>query len=139
VTSGIVPFHKLSQWLSYSLIDALEQSDIGIDEPDGLTGLPEYRNGGLFLDLGALRLKDESQVEQLHPVDSELVVEWRALTVSLLDRLAPLVRKALGKSDAELPLGKILEGGTWATGRVLAQERRAGLPPLRIDSDGTVF
>jgi Protein of unknown function (DUF1688) len=71
--------------------------------------------------------------------DSELVVEWRALTVALLDRLAPLVATRLGLAPPELPLIKILEGGTWAAGRELAHERRAGAPPIRVASDGTLF
>jgi hypothetical protein len=36
-------------------------------------------------------------------------------------------------------LACVLEGGTWAAGRVLAQRLRGGLPPLVIVSDGTVF
>ena len=44
-------------------------------------------------------------------------------------------------ADAEqLPLAKVLEGGTWAAGRRIARERReGGGPPLTIVSDGTVF
>jgi hypothetical protein len=38
-----------------------------------------------------------------------------------------------------MPLACVLEGGTWATGRALAQSLRNGLPPLSIASDGTVF
>jgi hypothetical protein len=67
------------------------------------------------------------------------VVEWRALTVALLDRLAPLVRARLGAGAAALTLASILEGGTWMAGRRLADERRQGAPPIRIDSDGTVM
>jgi hypothetical protein len=68
------------------------------------------------------------------------VVEWRALTVALLDELAPKVRAhQLGLSAAQLPLACVLEGGTWAAGRVLAQRLRGGTPPLNIASDGTVF
>jgi hypothetical protein len=67
------------------------------------------------------------------------VVEWRALTVALLDDLAPRVLARLGPAAAGLPLACVLEGGTWAAGRELAAERRGGLPPLEIDSDGTVF
>ena len=52
-TNGLVPFHKLSQWLSYSLIEPLQEAGIAVTEIDGLTGLPEYRNGGLFIDFGA--------------------------------------------------------------------------------------
>jgi len=69
-----------------------------------------------------------------------LVIEWRALTLALLDRTAQLVRDMLGVSTAQLPLARILEGGTWRAGRAIALEARAdGSPPLRVDSDGTVF
>ena len=101
--------------------------------------MPEYRNGGLFLDAGVLRLKDESLADQLHDAGDELIVEWRALTVALLDELAPLVREQLGLSAEQMPLACVLEGGTWAAGRALAQQLHGGKPPLNIQSDGTVF
>jgi hypothetical protein len=139
-TSGLVPFHKLSQWLAYSLIEPLEAAGIAVSDLDGLTGLPEYRNGGLFVDTGVLRLKDERELEQPHSVDSALVVEWRALTVALLDRIAVEIRAKLGRDAASFPLAKVLEGGTWATGRRLARARRpGGEPPIQVVSDGTVF
>ena len=139
-TDGLIPFHKLSQWLSYSLIEPLEGAGYAVDDVDGLTGLPEYRNGGLFLDTGVLALKDPGDGARPHTVESTLVVEWRALTVALLDRIAVPVRAKLGLSEPALPLAKVLEGGTWATGRRLARERRGdGAPPLSVLSDGTVF
>jgi hypothetical protein len=139
-TSELVPFHKLSQWLAYSLIEPLEAAGIAVTELDGLTGLPEYRNGGLFLDMGVLRLKDEHDRERAHAVESPLVVEWRALTVALLDRIAVEIRTRLDLTAGAFPLAKVLEGGTWATGRRLAGERRSGgEPPIQIVSDGTVF
>ncbi|HEX5866875.1 MAG TPA: URC4/urg3 family protein [Beijerinckiaceae bacterium] len=136
---GLVPFHKLSQWLAYSLIEPLEWAGFAVEEIDGLTGLPEYRNGGLFLDTGVLHLKKPAEAGEAHAVESRLVVEWRALTVALLDELAPRVRKLLDLSEQELPLACVLEGGSWAAGRVLAQRLREGAPPLLIESDGTVF
>ena len=138
-TSGLVPFHKLSQWLSYSLIEPLQWAGYEVTDIDGLTGLPEYRNGGLFIDTGVLALKDPAAASEAHEVGSELVVEWRALTVALLDRVAPLVRERLGLAAQDFPLAKVLEGGTWAAGRRLAQARRGGAPPLKVVSDGTVF
>jgi hypothetical protein len=139
-TAGLVPLHKLSQWLSYSLIEPLQRAGFEVTDIDGLTGLAEYRNGGLFLDLGVLRLRDAADAARSHAVDSLLVVEWRALTVALLDRLAELVRARLGRDRNSLPLASILEGGTWAAGRAAAFERRPdGSPPLKIISDGTVF
>lgn len=137
---GLVPFHKLAQWLAYSLVEPLEGAGFRVTDLDGLTGLAEYRNGGLFLDGGVLEARDPDLPRR--PLDpwSEPVVEWRALTVALLDRLAPLVRARLGRSAAELPLARVLEGGTWAAGRELAFARRPdGAPPLVIASDGTLF
>ena len=90
---------------------------------DGLTGLAEYRNGGLFLDCGIIVPRDETLLRQRLDPFSEAVVEWRALTVALLDRLA---------------IGVC--GGRWAAGREIAAERRPnGAAPLTIVSDGTLF
>jgi hypothetical protein len=139
-TDGLVPFHKLSQWLSYSLIEPLEWAGIKVTHVDGLTGLPEYRNGGLFVDMGVIVLRDPAAAEAPNTVDSALVVEWRALTVALLDHIAPLVRERLGLAAEDFPLARVLEGGTWAAGRRLAREKRAdGGSPIRVVSDGTVF
>lgn len=136
-TAGWVPFHKLSQWLTYSLFEPFEWAGIEVAGRDDLTGLPEYRNGGLLLDTGVLVLRNSGNAKAAQQVGSELVVEWRALTVSLLDELAPEVRRLLGVPN--LPFACILEGGTWAAGRELAAQLRGGAPPLTIDSDGTVF
>lgn len=140
LTEGLVPFHKLSQWLTYSLIEPLQWAGIAVIDIDELTGLPEYRNGGLFLDSGVISLKDSADARKAHEVASPVVVEWRALTVALLDEVAALIRQRLGRSREELPLAKVLEGGSWAAGRRIAREKRVdGGPPLNIVSDGTVF
>jgi hypothetical protein len=132
-----LPLHKLSQWLSYSLLYPLEAAGLTVVELDALTGLAEYRNGGLFVDGKALLPKHDVVLQQVHEVGSELIVEWRALTVALLDELLPLVRREL---QVEIGLPAMLEGGTWAAGRELAQTLRSdGGPPIRVQSDGTVF
>ena len=137
---GLVPFHKLSQWLAYSLVEPLEDAGIRVVELETLTGLPEYRNGGLLVDTGVLELRRPEDAERVHDVGSELVVEWRALTVALLDELAPRIRARLGRDADEMPLIRILEGGTWEAGRRAARQRRpGGGPPIAIASDGTVF
>ncbi len=139
LTAGWMPFHKLSQWLTYSLLEPFQWAGVHVQGIDALTGLPEYRNGGLLLDAGVLRLRDASLATRLWQPGDELIVEWRALTVALLDELAPPVRAQLGMSAEQMPLACVLEGGTWAAGRVLAQRLRGGVPPLAISSDGTVF
>jgi hypothetical protein len=137
---GIIPFHKLSQWMAYSLIEPLQWCGVEVTDIDGLTGLPEYRNGGLMLDLGLIALKNPAEAEAVHEPGSALVVEWRALTVCLLDLIAARLREKLSLSAHELPLAKVLEGGTWAAGRRIAAEKRTGsAPPIAIASDGTVF
>lgn len=44
--SDLVPFHKLSQWLAYSLVEPIEKV-LGwkVEGLEDMTGLPEYRNG----------------------------------------------------------------------------------------------
>jgi hypothetical protein len=139
-TNGLVPIHKLSQWLAYSLIEPLQWSGINVTDIDGLTGLAEYRNGGLLVDAGVLRLRDPEAAIHPNPVDSTLVVEWRALTVALLDQIAVLIRERRGLTIDEFPLARVLEGGTWAAGRLLARDKRPDAsPPIAVVSDGTVF
>src|SRR4051812_46720129 len=139
-SDGLVPLHKLSQWLAYSLIEPLEASGIHVTDIDGLTGLAEYRNGGLLVDLGVLVPTAADAATHEHEASDPFIVAWRAMTVALLDRLAPLVRRRLGVGEADFPLARMLEGGTWAAGRRIAAQRRAdGGPPFTIISDGTVF
>ena len=137
---GIVPFHKLSQWLSYSLIEPLQEAGIEVTDLDGLTGLAEYRNGGLLIDTGVLGFKDSEARQRRYGASDELIVEWRALTIALLDRVADRVRSMTGTDATSLPLGAVLQGGTWSAGRRLAAElRTGGAPPLTIATDGTLF
>ena len=137
---GLVPFHKLSQWMSYSLVEPIEGAGLKVTALDALTGLPEYRNGGLLVDAGALRPKQRILLEKAFAPGDEAIVEWRALTVALLDQIAEHVRLHLGMDAAHLPLVKVLEAGTWFAGRRLAAARRpGGGPPIIVESDGTVF
>ncbi len=138
-TAGWVPFHKLSQWLTYSLLEPLAWAGVSVVGLEALTGLPEYRNGGLLLDAGVIVPRAATDLARTWKPSDEFVVEWRALTVTLLDEVAACVRSELGVTAQQLPLACVLEGGTWAAGRQIAQELRAGAPPLTIDSDGTVF
>ena len=139
LTNGWMPFHKLSQWLTYSLLEPFEWAGVKVRHLDALTALPEYRNGGLLIDSGVIVPRDPAFLQRTWKVGDEFIVEWRALTVALLDEVAPRVRKVLDRTEEELPLACVLEGGTWAAGRALAQRLRDGAPPLLIESDGTVF
>lgn len=137
---ALVPFHKLSQWLTYSLIEVIEEAGVTISNAFEMTGLAEYRNGGLLIDSGLLTLKDESLYGKAFLPNDHVIIEWRALTIHLLDIIGEKVREKLNFSKDEFPLAKVLEGGTWWAGRRLAQEKREDQsPPIKLDSDGTVF
>jgi Protein of unknown function (DUF1688) len=138
--AGWVPFHKLSQWLAYSLLEPFLWAGVQVHELDALTALPEYRNGGLLLDAGVVVPRDANFAQHAVRPGDGWTIEWRALTVNLLDELAPLVRRLLAVDAARFPLACLLEGGTWAAGRAIAAEQRdGGLPPVVVASDGTVF
>lgn len=133
---SILPFHKLTQWLAYSLMQPMQSLlKIQFAGTELLTGLPEYRNGGLFVDLGVLNLRGADMERGLQnyadwcrrthtrPVEvapmfepgDDVVVEWRGVTVGFLDRLCADVNKALARelNGGELSLAQLLEAGSW--------------------------
>ncbi|MCB1981807.1 MAG: DUF1688 family protein [Rhodoferax sp.] len=136
--AGRVPLHTMAQWLALSLVEPLASGGIGIDQLDELTGLAGMRHGGLFIDGGVIVPREPGFVRATHMVGDAAVVEWRALTVVLLDELARLVRAELGQPAMSLPA--VLEGGVAAAGRELAVERRpGGPPPLTVSGFGTLL
>ena len=138
-TDRLLALHKLFQWLTWSLIEPLAAGGIEVTETRALTGLPEYRNGGLLVDTKVIVPRHPLPDRALSPGDS-IVVEWRGLTVALLDRLRPRVARQLGMAGPELSIGQLLEGGTWWAGRRIAADlREGGSPPIRTASDGTLF
>ncbi|KAF2202623.1 DUF1688-domain-containing protein [Delitschia confertaspora ATCC 74209] len=160
---NIVPFHKLTQWLTYSLMVPMTKLlNVYFAGSELLTGLPEYRNGGLLVDTGLLTLKPEDtqrglaqyqknaqlkgqpnmEVVPLFTADDDVIVEWRAVTVGFLDELLAEVNSLLGLSGHDkLSLAQMLEAGTWKGGREIAEVSRPNTkePPIMILSDGTVF
>ncbi|KAK4056546.1 hypothetical protein OIO90_002394 [Microbotryomycetes sp. JL221] len=154
-TDALVSFHKLSQWLTYSLIEVLETIlSWKVLGKEKMTGLPEYRNGGLLIDFGLLQPRIPQLLEsfdmnvpqtlpsllEIPPLDPShsAVVEMRAVTIIMLDKLAEGIRKRVG---VDLTLPQVLEAGTWKAGREIAKKLRpdTGGPPFQYVADGTVF
>ncbi len=147
----IQPFHKLTQWLAYSItVPFLRVLGLQWKNVERATGLPEYRNGGLFIDLGVLELRDQTLKQGLvssnqdipsFAASSDVIVEWRAMTVALLDELHKLVSEGLGRQGIKLSLPQMLEAGTWKGGRELAAQLRPQTKssPILIQGDGTLF
>lgn len=160
---NIVPFHKLTQWLTYSLMVPMQKlANVHFVGVELMTGLPEYRNGGLLVDTALLTLKPDDaargleqyqmnatrqgqpnvEVVPLFTADDDVIVEWRAVTVGFLDELLAEVNLLLGLSGEEkLSLAQMLEAGSWKGGREIAEVSRPNTkePPIMILSDGTVF
>lgn len=103
--------------------------------------MPEQGLGDLLLDAGVIVPRDPRDLAKTFKPSSDFVVEWRALTVTLMDELAVLVRQALDRFAPQQGLApRGLEGGAWVAGLLRALELGAGAaPPLKIDSDGTLF
>jgi hypothetical protein len=73
------------------------------------------------------------------PPSSQVIIEWRALTVIALDLVADRIKRKLGPEAGEMTTAQVLESATWKAGREVAKEKRGGGPPIEIVSDGTVF
>jgi hypothetical protein len=101
--------------------------------------LPEYRNGGLLVDTGVIRPRAPLDSARPYEVASEFIVEWRALTVAMMDRLRESTRRKLGVET--LSMSQLLQGGTWSAGRAIAAQLRPpdGPPPIAVNTDGTTF
>ena len=89
---SLVPIHKLSQWMTYSLIEPIIEAGFNVTNVEGLTGLAEYRNGGLMIDSGILSFRKPDDASREWAPDSELIIEWRALTIALLDHIGAAVQ-----------------------------------------------
>ena len=132
---GIAPFHKLTQWLCYSLMPPMARLlGARFAHAELLTGLPEYRNGGLLVDTGLLTLREPErrrgeeayrvhmaatggkcmEVVPVFAPDDDVVVEWRCVTVGFLDDIHAAVNDELGLvGSSPLSLAQVLEAGTW--------------------------
>lgn len=138
--AGLVPFHKLCQWMCYSLLEPAEDAGLRFTDASVLTPLAEYRNGGLIVDLGIIEPRHARVLSDVHRPGDEIVVEWRALTIPIILAIAENLRQYFAVDPDRLPLAAVLEGGTWWAGRRIAAEKRpGGPPPIRVVSDGTVF
>ncbi|KAH8431710.1 URC4/urg3 family protein [Aspergillus melleus] len=150
-TGNIQPFHKLTQWLAYSLMVPFQRLlSVKWTNAELGTGLPEYRNGGLFVDMGVLTLKPDTLQRGLktsgtnlpcYKVMDDEIVEWRAMTVALLDVLHRRILASGRFGETKLTLPQILEAGSWKAGRELAAAKRpeSKCSPILNSGDGTLF
>jgi hypothetical protein len=149
-TSGWVPFHLLGQWMTYSLVEPLGWAGLQVSGLEALTALPEIALGARLLESGVIVLRDPQDLGKTYKPSSELVVEWRALTVTLMDELAVLVRELPDRSEQREAATRhdagaaSMSGLPLTLGLALSLGGRSGrvedaAPSLKVDSDGTLF
>ena len=140
---GLVPFHKLSQWLAYSLLEPLERAGVRGDRTS--TRSPAWPSTATAACCStpacSCRAPRRRRCASVHRSGDELVVEWRALTVALLDRARRRAcARALGAPRASCrwrASSKAAPGPPAASSRPSAARRRRRR--IRVASDGTVF
>jgi len=139
--SDMVPFHQLAQWLVLSLHGILSEAGVSLRDMHELTALPEHRSGSFMLDMGLISVSDEDFTSASHNTGSEFVVEWRALTVCILDEIATQLQQKLGMTAADLPLYEILQGAIWPLARRLSIAKRGadGKPVIPVRPDLLCF
>ncbi|KAI8372566.1 hypothetical protein EDC96DRAFT_499815 [Choanephora cucurbitarum] len=160
--TNLVSFHKLSQWIVFSIIEPMDKLlGATIEGTDLLTPLPDYCNGGFLIDFGFLTLKPADyergirnyhansllpyqpkvEVAPMFDMSDPVVTEWRALTVAYLDLIAERVRQSFRLSKKSLSLSQLIQGGTWSAGRELAEISRPNThePPIVIKLDKRVI
>ncbi|KAI8988195.1 hypothetical protein BDF20DRAFT_310633 [Mycotypha africana] len=158
----MVPFHKFSQWMLYSLIEPMEKM-LGamIEGTEQLTPLPDYANGGLLIDTGFITLKasdfdrgiknhkensllqgqPKMEITPMFDISDPVITEWRALTIAYLDLVAERVRSVMNLNRRSLTLSQLMEGGTTSAGKELAEISRPNTqePPIIIKCDGVLI
>jgi hypothetical protein len=122
-SKGLVPFHTQAQSLAYTLFAPLERSGYTIAQANSLNGLADARTGGPLVELGVLVPKYLEVREIQHRWEDEIIVEWRALTIAVLERLAQAVRTQLSQSTSELTYARVI-GGLCALA--------PAIPPIRV-------
>jgi hypothetical protein len=125
---GMVPFHKLTQWLTYSLIEPFSEFGIKFVDNYLLTGLAEYRNGGLFVDSGVLVSRP------LLPVSSLGRQNGRRVGVSLMGRCVVGAARPGGARGAARGRGRAGGGVESADRRAAGQVGGAHLGPAGRDA-----
>lgn len=129
---GWVPLHARMQAITCALLEPFEWAGVQVRELSALTALADVLHGNLLLDTAVLRLRDPQSARTVWPRDAEIVIEWRALTVALLEELAPRVQHHRGRGDAGPGTAGLLIGRFEPAATALTLLRPEGRPALRV-------
>lgn len=132
-TGGWVPLHAPALRLVCALVAPLQAAGLevsGLDELPAPVGATEL---ALLIDAGVLKPRNERDLERRLAPGDEWLVEGRVLALALLDELAALVGRQLGRPVGPL---RLLAGALPALAQDHAQQRRGGVPlPFTLDGE----
>lgn len=139
LSEGWVPLHATLQALARSFLEPFLRAGVQVRGIGGLTATADRHVCQWVLDTGALRLRDPQAAGARWTCADEIVVEWRALSLALLEEIASRVRELLTRDEQGLPMGCILEGVAYAAGT----DRGLPAPPaqaaLQVTADPALF
>ena len=135
----VVPFHLAAQEMVYSMLEPFAWAGVEVDGLESLTGPSDETHAALFIKAGVMEIREADKALTLEEAQDQMV-EIRAVTGALIDRLAELLRKELEVPADQLPLTCILEGGTSHAGnRILRQDQVIAKKLGHFLNPGSVF
>lgn len=135
----VFPFHMAAQEMVYALVEPFAWAGFEVADLELLTAPADDTHASVFTKSGVLKIKDGPQTPMEDSVRDRMV-EIRAATLALTDRLADLLRRELDVPAEQLPLTCILEGGTCRLGTRILEEASGKNEKLgRYLNPGAVF
>lgn len=132
-TGGWVPLHAPALRLVGALVAPLQAAGLelsGLDELPAPVGATEL---ALLIDAGVLKPRNERDLERRLAPGDEWLVEGRVLALALLDELAVLAGRRLGRPVGPL---RLLAGALPSLAQDHAQRQRGGVPlPFTLDGE----
>ena len=137
--SELMPFHKISQWIIYSLIDVIKNyGNYKITDTMILSALPEYRNAGLLLEYQVITPKNRLAFSKIYTIKDTFVVELRGLTIAILEYLLNDINSERSIEE-KYSMSEFLENGSWSLGREIAYKKNNGDLPINLILEGNYF
>ena len=105
----LVPFHSLLLALVLDLVEPLEEAAAPLGDLDLIPVPADRVMAAQMLRLGLVRTRHPAVARLRHPPGSDIVVELRALSIALCERLVDRLRAELGRTVHDLPVVRIVE------------------------------
>ncbi|MEP3046708.1 MAG: DUF1688 family protein [Roseibium sp.] len=135
----IMPFHLCAQEMVYSLVEPFAWAGCEVANLESLTSPSDLDHAALFTGTDVLQVRDGFENSDLG-TNQDRMVEIRAVTIGLMDKMADMLRTELDVASDQLPLTCVLEGGTSRAGAQILRENGPQVQNLgSFMNPGSVF